>query len=86
MAQGPHGELVEVSVTGAQELVAAADAVSPSKTCHDPGHGARRGWSGSGAGSNSKLIRSMAVSEAVRPGPARAAGVEHFVLPRRIRA
>ena len=71
--QNVHGELLEVSVTGAQPLVE-ADVVALSETpptgSNSPttiGHGA---IVGAGAGSNTVLSPAIAVSDAaVKPGP-----------------
>ena len=71
VAQGPHGELVEVSVIGGQELVVAvADAVSlltlvSSIVATRQGAGAAVG---AGTGSATKSSDAKA-SDAVRPGP-----------------
>ena len=84
VAHGPHGELVELSVMGGQEvLVAVAFAKSPLilvSSIVAMRHGAIVG-SGAGAGAISKSSDTVAESAAVKPGPVGAPVSNSFTAP-----
>ena len=82
VAQGPHGELVELSVTGGQELVAVAvaDEESPMTTGSSTTATLHGAIVAVGSGSVSKPSDAIA-SEAVRPGPVGAPVSSSLIAP-----